>query len=274
MFVELVHIVDNAHHDGGVSPFFLAHMDHGVYPQIIPVPVLGAVFRLKQPLPHGDVVVQAMDKGGIVIGMDPVEPEAHLVGEFILPEKSQLFAEGLGKPHHIFRGVQLILPESDVKRALGGHLVNGGIAGQQAVQSLLALVLVVGVHKNADKLDGLAGLVSLYVSRRPIPAVTPVLGPEPVLQIILGSAGGIGQRLHKQTQGTLLVLGMEQVGPGFQGIGEIVDVVVADHVPEIIRPVGGHHLIPRADVHIPKAGGDGLVDQMDIVAFPENTPEI
>src|SRR5699024_12411395 len=51
--------------------------------------------------------------------------------------------------------------------------------------SLLALVLVVGVHKNADKLDGLAGLVSLYVSRRPIPAVTPVLGPEPVLQIIL-----------------------------------------------------------------------------------------
>lgn len=232
--------------------------------------MLNAVLRLKQAVLLGNAVVDLLEESGQVFRMNPVQPLVQLIGEVRLSQKAQLLAERVGEPGFILRRFQGVAVQFDVERALGGHIVYGRVPLEHMVQLHLAFVLVVDIHKNADELDGPALLVALHIARRPVPAVAPIPRFQTVLQIIFGSARGVRQRLNKQLQGPVLVLRMEQIGPGFQPVREVLHTVIANHMAEIVGPIGRRHLIARTDIHIPQTGGYGLIHQMYIVAFPLN----
>ena len=56
---------------------------------------------------------------------------------------------------------------------------------------------------------------------------------------------------------------MQQVGPGFQHVGEVVRPVVAEHPAEFVAPADADHLARFVKVHVPFSGAEHLVDGVE-----------
>ena len=71
----------------------------------------------------------------------------------------------------------------------------------------------------------------------------------------------------KLLQHPFFVVGMQQVGPGFQNVRKVLPAVVAQHSPELVAPFDLDHHALFIKVHSPSARHEHLVNGIERSGF-------
>ena len=158
-----------------------------------------------------------------------------------------------------------------------GHVVQEGglgpvgvLGGNQGVLEIQPLLLqldghglgVVHVQEQPHKGDGGAVLPPGQPPGGVEPPPAGVLGEQAVFHVVGGAAGVVPHCGPVGSQHTLPVLIVEQLGPGFQQVGEVLLTLIAQHVSEYVGPGARHHFGVLVKVHVPLAGAHGGVDHL------------
>ena len=121
------------------------------------------------------------------------------------------------------------------------------------------------VHKHAEEADGRPVAPPRHLAHGVEPAPAPVPGQQLVLHVVVGLARGVIHRAADVLILPLPLLRAQHVDPGFQLVGEVVLVVVAQHPAELVAPV--HRRAHPLGVvgHAPHARMDHAVDHAVIL---------
>ena len=109
------------------------------------------------------------------------------------------------------------------------------------------------VDKDPDVGDGRAVGAAYGLAHSPVPAVASVLRQQTVFHVIDLLTCVVGEGVVKRLQHPFFVVGVQQVGPGFQNVRKGLPAVVAQHSPELVAPFDLDHHALFIEIHGPFA---------------------